>query len=301
MKKFLIPAVILQRVRMLHIILNPVSGKKKATKNLRIVQDMLIERGIAFEVHATGAAHDGEKIARRLTEQGETEFIVLGGDGTLHEVLNGLADPSVCKIGLVPSGTGNDFANRLNLPLDAEKAMKIILDGEAAPVDYFQVSDRRCMNVCGLGIDVDVLERCQRGRMKGKFKYLWSLIRSLFAFKGYRVEIQSGDVSMERDVLICTACNGNVFGGGIKICPTADPMDGKLDVIVVDQIGGKFKIIKAFIELMKGRILEYPLTTYFQTEHVRVETENPAPIQLDGEVYQNHAFDVTVKQGLRFY
>lgn len=286
---------------MIHIILNPVSGKKKATKNLRIVQDMLIERGIAFEVHATGAAHDGEMIARRLTEQGETEFIVLGGDGTLHEVLNGLADPSVCKIGLVPSGTGNDFANRLNLPLDAEKAMKIILDGEATPVDYFQVSDRRCMNVCGLGIDVDVLERCQRGRMKGKFKYLWSLIRSLFAFKGYRVEIQSGDVSMERDVLICTACNGNVFGGGIKICPEAIADDGKINVVIVDCIGGKWKIIKAFVQLMKGKILEYPATTHFLCDKVRFVPDVPRTINLDGELYHDLDFTVEVGKGLQFY
>ena len=157
---------------MIHIIVNPVSGKKKATKNLRIVERMLMERGIEYEIHATCEVHDGESIARRLSEQGETEFVVLGGDGTLHEVLNGLVDPSICTLGLIPSGTGNDFAGMLGLPLDAEKAMAIILKGQPQPIDYFKVGNRRCMNVCGLGMDVDVLERCQRGKMKGKLKYL---------------------------------------------------------------------------------------------------------------------------------
>ena len=150
---------------MYHIIFNPVAGKKKASKNLRVVEEMLKERGIAYQLHQSCDVHDAEAIARKLTEQGETELIVLGGDGTLNEVLNGLSDPTVCKIGLSPSGTGNDFAERRGIPLDPEKAMKRILDGEAQDVDYIDVSGTRCMNVAGLGMDVDVLERCQKGNI----------------------------------------------------------------------------------------------------------------------------------------
>ena len=155
---------------MYHIILNPVAGKKKALKNLRVVEEALQQRNIAYEVHQSCDVHDAEAIARRLTEAGETELIVLGGDGTLNEVLNGLADPTICKIGLIPSGTGNDFAERRGISLDPKKAIERILDGEATPVDYIDVSGTRCMNVAGLGMDVDVLERCQRGKMKGKLK-----------------------------------------------------------------------------------------------------------------------------------
>lgn len=286
---------------MIHIIVNPVSGKKKATKNLRIVERMLMERGIEYEIHATCEVHDGESIARRLSEQGETEFVVLGGDGTLHEVLNGLVDPSICTLGLISSGTGNDFAGMLGLPLDAEKAMALILKGQPQPIDYFKVGNRRCMNVCGLGMDVDVLERCQRGKMKGKLKYLWSLLRSLFAFKGYKVTIESGELSTTHDVLICAACNGKVFGGGIKICPDAIADDGKIDVVIVDCIGGKWKIIKAFMQLMKGRILQYPATTYLRCDRVRFTPDVPRTVQLDGELYYDLDFTVEVGKGLRFY
>ena len=286
---------------MYQIIFNPTAGNFKSKKSLAVVESVLKEREIPYAVFATTGARDAETIARRLSECGETEFIVIGGDGTLHEVLNGLADPAVCKIGLIPSGTGNDFADRMGIPLKTEEAIARILYGEAKPVDYLDVSGTRCMNVAGLGIDVDVLERCQRGKFRGKLKYVMSLIKSLFCYKGYKVHFTSEEKTETRDVLICAVCNGSKFGGGIKICPTADPADGKLDIIVVDQIGGKLKIIKAFIELMKGRVLEYPLTTYFQTEHICVETENPAPIQLDGEVYHGHAFDVRVMTGLKFY
>ena len=286
---------------MYQIIFNPVAGKKKAFKNLCVVEEILTERGIAYQLHQSCDVHDAEAIARRLTEQGETELIVLGGDGTLNEVLNGLADPTVCKIGLIPSGTGNDFAERRGISLDPEKAMKRILDGEATDVDYLDVSGTRCMNVAGLGMDVDVLERCQKGKMKGKLKYLMSLIKSLFAFKGYRVKIVSEGREETHDVLICAACNGSQFGGGIKICPPAREDDGQMDVIVVDCIGGKWKIIKAFIQLLKGRIVQYPLTTYFRCESVTFLPENNCPIQLDGELYHNHGFEAKLCKGLKFY
>ena len=286
---------------MYHIIFNPVAGKKKASKNLETVKRILLERKVEFEVHQSCDVHDAEAIAKRLTEKGETELLVLGGDGTLHEVLNGISDPTACRLGLIPSGTGNDFAEKLGIPLDAEKAMRIILDGEAKETDYLEVGGVRCMNVGGLGMDVDVLERCQKGKIKGKIKYLMSLIKSLFAFKGYRIKIENENREETHDALIAAACNGSQFGGGITICPTAEVDDGKISVIIVDCIGGKWKIIKAFIQLMKGRILQYPATTHFLCERVKFIPEKPCTVQLDGELYRNLEFDVKIQKGLKMY
>ena len=243
---------------MYHIILNPVAGKKKAQKNLAIAESFFKERGIAYEAHQTCAVHDAEDIARRLTLAGETELIVIGGDGTLHEVLNGIVDPTKVKLGLIPSGTGNDFAENAGIPENAEKALEIIVGGEAKETDYLEVGGKRCMNVGGIGMDVDVLERCNRGKLKGKIKYLMSLLQSLFAFKGLPILIESEGREEKHDALIAAACNGTQFGGGIEICPTAVADDQLIDVVIVDCIGGKWKIVKAFIELMKGRVLQYP-------------------------------------------
>ncbi len=286
---------------MYHIILNPTAGKKKAIKNLAILEKVLSRRGISFETHQTTAMHDATDIAKRLTLAGETELIVLGGDGTLHEVLSGVVDPTKCNVGLIPSGTGNDFAGRVGIPMDVEKAASIIVDGTPKPTDYLEVGGVRCMNVGGMGMDVDVLERCRRGKMKGKIKYLVSLIKSLFAFKGLSVLVESEGRVEKHDALIAAVCNGTQFGGGITICPTAEVDDGKIDVIVVDCIGGKMKIIKAFIELMKGRVLEYPLTTHFRCDSVRFTTDTPCTAQLDGELYTRLNFDARVCRGLNFY
>ena len=271
--------------RTYHIISNPAAGKTKSGKSLQIVQDVFTESGAAFETHLTERAGDATEIARRLTENGETEIIALGGDGTLHEVLNGLADPSACNFGLIPSGTGNDFAEKIGLPLDADATARIVLKGEVKETDYLEVGGMRCMNVAGVGMDVDVLERCQKGKMKGKLKYFKSLLQSLFSFKGYRVEIQSEEVTETRDVLLAAACNGSQFGGGIRICPAADVADGKLDVVIVDCLGGKWKIIKAFMALLKGKILEYPAAKHFLCDTVKFLPKQDCAMQLDGELY----------------
>ena len=286
---------------MLHIIYNPVSGKKKATKNLVVVEEILKARGIAYETHATCEAHDGERIARDLTERGETEIIVLGGDGTLHEVLNGLVDPSVCTIGLVPSGTGNDFASCVGLSLDPEKAMQVILDGEAKNTDYIEVSDRRCMNVGGIGMDVDVLERYLRGKNQTKIKYFLCLLKSVFAFKGYPVTVIIDGKEERHNALLVDYCNGKVYGGGIPICPQAEVADGKISALVVDAIKGKFALIKTLLKLMKGKILESPKAHYYLCDELIVKPDNPCIVQCDGELYPNLNFHAKIKTGLKFY
>ncbi len=286
---------------MYHIILNPTSGKKKSVKNLPIIERILTERGIQFETHRTNAVHDATYIAKRLTLAGEKELIVLGGDGTLHEVLSGIADVENCRLGLIPSGTGNDFAGKVGIPMDAEKALEIIIDGETKPTDYLEVDGVRCMNVCGVGMDVEVLERCKKGKLKGKIKYLISLVKSLFAFKGLPVTIENEGRTEKRDALIAAACNGTQFGGGIVICPVAEVDDGKMNVVIVDCIGGKMKIIKAFIQLLKGKILEYPATTHFLCDRVRFTPDTPCTVQLDGELYTDLSFDVKICRGLQFY
>ena len=288
-------------MRKIHVISNPVAGKAKADKNLHIVKKILMGKDIDHEVHFSRAKGDATQIAKALTSQGEKEIVALGGDGTLHEVLNGLVEPTACKLGLIPSGTGNDFAEHIGLPFDAQKATDVILNGQVKATDYLEVGGVRCMNVAGIGMDVDVLERCQKGKLKGKIKYYLSLIQSLFSYKGIKVMMEKNGEVIQRDVLIAAVCNGSQFGGGIRICPNAKENDGKLEAVVVDCIGGKFKLIKALLTLLKGRILQYPATTHSLCERIVFKTEKPCTLQMDGELYKGLIFDAKICKGLQFY
>ena len=241
---------------MIYVISNPTAGKKGNRKNPEVVARVFEERGIEYELYQTTRKGEGKELAEKITGNGETDILVLGGDGTLHEVLNGLKDPSKCRLGLIPSGTGNDFAETLGIPMDAMKALQPVLENRSRDVDYMTVGGKRCMNVCGVGMDVDVLERCNKGKSKGKLKYFRSLLSSLFAFKGYPITVETMNGTETHDALLAAVCNGKTFGGGIKICPIAEADDEKLELMIVENPRGKMKIVKAFLALMKGKAME---------------------------------------------
>ena len=283
------------------IIVNPNAGKGKGKKNLKTVLKLFSERGAEYSVFETTRAGEAKEFSERLTSSGEQEIIVVGGDGTLHEVLNGLSDPSSCRLGLIPSGTGNDFSAAAGLPSNAAQAAEIILSGETKETDFLCVGGVRCMNVGGLGMDVDVLVRCKKGRfVKGKIKYLLSLLQSLFTFKGYEIEIESGERRETHKALIAVACNGTQIGGGIRICPASVIDDGKIDVMAVECMG-KAQIVKAFLYLMKGKVLDYPAAEHFLCERVKIVPSQPCTVQLDGELYDGLEFDARIECGLKMY
>lgn len=287
---------------MFHIILNPVSGNKKAGKNFRKVEKVLQERGVEYTLHETHASREAEDIARELTQQGITELVVFGGDGTLHEVLNGLTDPSVCTLGLVPSGTGNDFATGIGLSLKPEQAILRILEGEAKPTDYLQVGEKRCMNIGGVGMDVDVLEHCAAGKKTGKLKYIMQLLKSIYTYKGCPITIcREGEEDKKYNAFLAAACNGNQFGGGVRICPVAKVDDGKIDVVIVDVIEKKWALTKTIVKLLQGKMLEHPRCTHYTCDRVKIVPEKLCTYQLDGELYQAEELDIRVCQGLKMY
>ena len=168
---------------MYYVISNPTAGKRGNKYCLELATKVFDAHGVKYEVYETTHRGEAQDIAKKLTSNGATELVVVGGDGTLHEVLNGIQNPTECKVGLIPAGTGNDFADAMKLPRDPEKAAEIILKGETKETDYLDVDGTRCMNIAGMGIDVDILEGCQRGRMKGKAKYFISLLRTMLRIR----------------------------------------------------------------------------------------------------------------------
>lgn len=285
---------------MYHIISNPTAGKRGNKYCLELAKSVFDEAGAEYSVYETTKPGEAQEIAKRLTENGATELVVVGGDGTLHEVLNGIVDPTVCRLGLVPAGTGNDFAEVAKIPLNASEAAKLILKGETKKTDYFTVGGTRCMNIAGMGIDVDVLDRCRKGKLKGRIKYFISLFQSVLAFKGLKVSFQKGDGKIEKNVMIAAVCNGRQFGGGMPVCPLSEIDDGKLDVVVVEYIKGLGNIVKAFSKLMKGEILGEKITEHFLCDEIVISSEH-CPKQLDGEIYDELAFSVKLESGLNVY
>ena len=283
---------------MLRFIYNPIAGKGKAPRFREALEPRMQALGVEYEFHDTRRRGDSAAIARALTNGGaETDIVAMGGDGTLHGVLNGIADPSKVRLGIIPCGSGNDFAAMAGIPLSPEGALDVLLKGEARPTDFLDCSGVRGINAIGTGIDVDILRRYARMKvLKGSAAYLASLILTLLAYKPYRFSVETGDGPVRHSAFIACAGNGQCIGGGIPICPTAQIDDGLMDVVIVDDIS-RGKIPFAFMKLMKRKILELPTATHLRVDHLKITSDAPMPVQIDGEIYEDLPFDLRVVSG----
>lgn len=287
---------------MLNFIYNPTAGKGKAQRFRASIEEKLNALGVAHRFWETNCRQDAKRIARELSEHGERDIIAMGGDGTINEVLNGLSDPGKVTLGLIPCGSGNDFAGAMGIPLTLEGALDIVLNEAPKPTDYLDCSGVRGLNIIGAGIDVEILQRCYRSKLlKGSLNYFVSLILELFQFDFHHFRSGFNGVERSHVGLIVCACNGKRFGGGFQICPKADVGDGKLDVVIVQDLKRRM-IPQALMKLMQGKILEQKYTLHERTERLRAEFSKPTTIQIDGELYHNLPFDVRVVHNeLRMY
>ena len=279
------------------IIANKLSGKGNGEKCLNAVTKYLDEHEIAYNVHLTERTGHGKQLAEELSAAGSPVIVALGGDGTFHEVLNGI-DFNRSRLGFIPAGRGNDFATGTGaVSLDPVKAIENIVRGEHRDLDYIQVGDKRCINVAGTGMDVDVLLKTANSH--NKLTYTASLLRCLLHFKPYHVEAEVNGETTSYDCIMLGACNGTQFGGGIKLSPLSQADDGKMDVIIMTK-PKRTPTLLIMPKFVKGKHMGKPYTHHIVCESIKVKTD--APIELDGEIYYDLDFDAhIVKGGLKTF
>ncbi len=289
---------------MYYIIANKTHLKGKSAKKLEIVKNVFEHAGKPYEVIFTENTGDAKIQAERITSlNGEHTLIAMGGDGTLHDILNGIKNFENCSLGLIPLGTGNDFAAAANIPNDVKKAAEIIAFLAPRKIDYIQLSSGlRSLNAVGMGIDVDVLKRTYNGNKHGKTKYLRSLISSLIHFKSCNFTVKYDGKEEKHYGLIAALGNGKQFGGGIKLFPDAKIDDGYLDLVIVDYIS-KPKILGALIKLLRGKVNSVKQATVLRVKQaVFINESADFTIQAEGELYDNIPIDASIVSGqLKFY
>lgn len=289
---------------MFHIIANEKHLKGKNAKKLKEVTDVFERAGKPYEIHPTYRRGDALRLTEKITSSGEKDVIVvMGGDGTLHDVINGFRNFDNCSLGLIPVGTGNDFAESADLPFQPRRAAEIIAYRAPEPVDFIELSSGlRSINAVGMGIDVDVLKRTYEGKWHGKSKYLIALVKSLIHFKSCNFTLKYDGKEEKHFGLIAALGNGKQIGGGIKLFPEAKINDGMLDLLVVDYIS-KPGVIGAFVKLMRGKINKIKSATVVRTKAATFIQEQPHfTIQAEGELYEDMPLEAHIVEGkLKFY
>lgn len=269
---------------MFHVVVNPTSGKGKGQKALNKLEKMFNERGVEYIVHKTECRGHAENLARELSLIPDTKLIVMGGDGTFHEVLCGIENFENITLGLVPCGSGNDFIKSSGHPKKVEQALEVILKGESSYVDYIQLDDMRCFNTCGGGIDVDVLLKFAKCKvLKGKVAYFYSLLYALAHTKFYGMRVTVDGETKDMRVFTIGVGNGGYLGGGLPLCPNAKVDDGLLQIGYVNEVK-RWKIPAALMVFLRAKHVSTSWGGEFQGKEVTIESLDGGYFQLDGEI-----------------
>jgi len=272
-----------------HVIYNPNSGMRKTRRAAESIRKILEARGDEVAFYPTeGKGHCTEIVRKINTTCEDAKVLIIGGDGTFSEALNGIENFDTITFGLIPCGTGNDFAKKLGISGCPKKALRKVLAGNVTRIDHIDLDGKRCLNVCGLGMDVDVLVKyATMKHFKGKIKYYLSLFYVLTHFKPHRVRYKIGEVEKEQDVFMVGVCNGSYIGGGMALAPDNNVADGAMELVVIDNIP-KGMIFFRLIPFLLGRMNKQSCTHTFRGADAEVEilNEQPARVQVDGEVLE---------------
>lgn len=290
---------------MYHLIVNGCNIDDKTENYIDTVKMVFDVAGKQLAVHMTEHAGHAREIAGEVTRNGAfAHIIAMGGDGTLHEILNGIEDTENCTLGLIPLGSGNDFAEAAGIPLDVKSAAENIAFRAPTCIDYIETEGGlRSINAIGTGIDVDVLQRAYSGKKTGKKKYFSAFLKSLRHYKAtsYLVSWDGGEQRIYTGIIACLG-NGRQIGGGIKLFPEAEIDDGYMDLLVVDYLS-RFRTLVAFIKLTMGRVNKVREVTHVKCKRARiVPVDGSVPVQAEGEIYEGVKLDARLISGkLKFY
>jgi YegS/Rv2252/BmrU family lipid kinase len=289
---------------MYDIIVNVAKLQGRNDTRLSVVKAVFERAGREYTFHYTDHPGHAKEIARELTADGEEKTIIaMGGDGTLHEILNGITYVDRCVLGIIPIGDLNDFANAANVPEDVKHAAEIIAFKAPSHIDYIQLSSGlRSINAVGAGMDVDILRRAYSSTRRGKKKYFYAFIASLFGFKSKSFTVKYNDKEEKHKGLLACLGNGTQIGGGIKIFPDAKIDDGYFELVIIDYLS-KFKAFKAMFKLIKGKIDGIKEITQVKCKEATfISHDKEYTIQAEGELYNNMPLKAEiVSNKLKFY
>ena len=286
-------------------IINPAAGNRDQTA---VYREKIAKAcaGLDYSIEISGAPGQCREIARRAARSGqEYRIYSCGGDGTLNEIVSGVAGYDNVAVTMFAGGSGNDFVRIFSDP-DAFRDLNRLLDGQEATFDLIRCNDDYSLNICSVGFDArigtDVANYKRLPLLSGFRAYAASAVVNTIrgVSEHYVVEID-GERINGKFTLIC-ACNGRYYGGGFNPVPEADPADGKLEVLLVKGVS-RLQVAKLIGMYKNGRYAQLPKwVRHFSTDRVKIICDGPTPLNLDGELRMADVADIRVAaEKVRFF
>lgn len=266
------------------VIVNPNSGMGAGLARLPEIEALLKQRSLPYRIVQTKSPEHATQIARECVQESARGVIAIGGDGTLFQIINGMAQSDVPLL-FVPCGTGNDFIKSLKLPRDPVEALKLQLDAPQSRIDVGRMNDIFFLNVSGTGFDVDVLRLADKYKDKygGIKPYLLALREAIREYRPTTAYVSiDGRPEEKTSFAIISIGNGRFIGGGMNAVPYADVGDGLFDVVVVKPVR-KWAILPLIFFYVAGKHISLRLASVQRCRKIRLRCEGMT-LNLDGEL-----------------
>ncbi|MCK5137145.1 MAG: diacylglycerol kinase family lipid kinase [Bacteroidales bacterium] len=280
-------------------IVNPTAGNGYCRDIIPELEQHLSTQSLDAEIVLTEKHGHATELSERYLERDFTHFIAVGGDGTMNEVSKPLINKPGVTLGIIPAGTGNDFIQILGFPdRFTEEHWEIFFKQNTTPMDAGLVNGMHFLNGMGLGFDAQVasenyVEPGEVSAGNGKSKYIWHILKTLLLYRECRVTINSRGESRETDCFINTISIGRRFAGSFLLTPKAIANDGLLDVCMIKKLN-ILQRLKILTMVPKGTHIDDRKVDYYQTDKLMIDFGKKVPFHVDGELYFDSAFDVTV-------
>lgn len=267
------------------IIYNPTSGREIFKKNLPDVLAKLEVAGYETSCHATTRAGDATVAARAAVERRFDLVVAAGGDGTINEVVNGLAEQDYRpKLGIIPVGTTNDFARALHISRDILKATDIIVNGETIPVDIGRINDKYFINIAGGGrlteLTYEVPSKLKT--MIGQLAYYLKGIEMLPSIRASELKIEYDGKLFEGEAMMFLVGLTNSVGGFEKLAPDSSINDGLFSLLILKKVN-LAEFIRVATLALRGEHVNDPNVIYTQANRIKVTSNEKVQLNLDGE------------------
>lgn len=259
------------RTRRVAVVANPAAGHGRGRRLLAAVLARLEGAGVSVAAHLPVHPEDAARACAEAVADGHDALVVVGGDGTVHIGVNACAGSGV-PLGIVPAGTGNDFARAVGIPRRWADAVDTVLGGRTTSVDLMEVTDaagEQCFvgSVVSTGFDERVGRRAEALPVNlGAPSYAWGVLAELARFRPQRYRLTLADGVREFDAILVAVANAGFIGGGIRIAPDYDVADGLLDVTIVHPVPRR-TLLRLFPSLFSGTFVRDPAV-----ERLRVPT-----------------------------
>ena len=287
-------------MKKLYLIVNPEGGAKKGLDILEKVEPIFSEADIELTILKTKYAGHAEEYANKLPYAGYDGLCAIGGDGTMHEVINGMLkreDNATLPIGLLTGGTGNAFMHDINC-LDPLESARRIVNGELRPMDIAKVKANRelfyAFNIIGWGLVTDASSLAEKLRWLGDKRYALAAILEVIISKKRISKLILDGQEIDEDFVFIIGCNTIHTGKAMKIAPLAKLDDGKLDVVIVRK-ASRVELLKLFPKLFTGEHIKSELVEYKQVESFSILPSEKSSITLDGELIGNTPLHVQLE------